>query len=87
MTWTDVTSPPVLLLPTHPLERAAAAIDQARTELLKAQDLEWVSVAADQYRAELSELDIGLSRLAQAVMTCQDEWTYARTAAYNWGQL
>lgn len=87
MTWTDVASPPILFLPSEPLDNAAVALDRARETLLRAEDLEWVSDTAEQYRAELAELDARLAGLARVISNCQLEWRRARIAAWNAGQL
>lgn len=87
MTWTDVTSPPALFLPSRPLEDAAGALDHAREILVRAEGLDWVSDAADHYRAELAELDLRLAGLSRVISNCHHEWARARSAAWAGGQL
>lgn len=87
MTWTDVTAPPILSLPSRPLENAAHALDHARVTLRRAQHAEWSSVLADSYQAELADLDAKLVWLAGLVGDCQHEWARARIAAWGAGQL
>ena len=87
MTSINVTVPPTLYLPQRHLNDAATALDQARVDVKNAQSLDWISVAAPQYQAELAELDTRLVALASLVTTCQEEWAHARAAARVWGQL
>lgn len=87
MTWTNVTAPPILSLPTQPLDDVAAALESARASLTQAQQLEWVSVAAHAYQVELEQIEQHLAQFAQRVADAQSAWVTARVAARAWGQL
>ncbi|MDN4480451.1 hypothetical protein [Demequina muriae] len=77
--------PPALLLPIHPLDEAYAALGRALGSLAQAQDLDWVSVAAAQYRSELAEVEVRVRRLTVAVDWCREDWHRARTLAWMHG--
>ena len=84
--WEDIGSPPALLLPTHPWDEAHAALGRALTSLEQARDLDWVSVAAAQYRSVLAEVEQRVRRLMVTVDGWRDDWHRARALAWVNGQ-
>ena len=87
MTWTDGTVVPVLSLPTSYLDAAVQAVGRAQLVLIQAEKVEWESVAAQQYLAELSELHASVARLAHTTNRAHEKWFRARSVASAWGQL
>lgn len=87
MTLTELTPAPVLQLPTTQINRALEAIGEAQLALIRADNLEWMSVAADEYVAELRELHSTLARLAHLANDAHAQWFRARSIAHAWGQL
>lgn len=87
MTETAVESPPQLLLPTHPLDYAHAALGRALGALAGARDVEWVSAAAAEYRSEIAEVEVRVRGLMVTVDRCRDDWHRARSIARSLGQL
>lgn len=81
-----VTAPPQLLLPSHPLDEAHAAMSRALSALAGAQDVEWVSTAAAVYQSELAEMEVRVRRLMVAVDWARDDWQRARSLAWMHGQ-
>ncbi|WP_062137674.1 hypothetical protein [Demequina aestuarii] len=86
VTWGGTAPPPPLLLPLHPLDEAYAALSRALASLAHARDVDWVSVAAAQYRSELAEVEVRVRRLMVTVDGCRDDWHRARTLAWVHGQ-
>lgn len=87
MTELATESLPTLLLPQHPLDEAHEALGRALAALANAQDLDWVSAAAAQYRSELAEVEVRVRRLLVTVDWCCDDWLAARRSAWTLGQL
>lgn len=87
MTWTNDTFVPVLTLPTSYVDAAVQAIGRAQLVLIQAQSVEWESVAAQHYLAELSELNASVARLAHLTNSAHEKWFSARAVASAWGQL
>lgn len=87
MTDVPVLTPPVLYLPPHPLAQAEACVDEVRRALAHAEDVEWVSAAADGYRAEIATLAAAVDALAGAIEHARDRLASARIAAHARGQL
>ncbi len=87
MTELSLESPPLLVLPTHPLDEAHAALGRALASVSEAQDLEWVSAAAGVYRSEIAVIEVRVRKLMVAVDWCRDDWQAARSFAWGKGQL
>lgn len=87
MTWIDDSYVPTLSLPTSHLNAASQAIGRVQLALIQARRMEWESAAAEQYLAELSELNASVARLAHLTNIAHDTWFRARSVASAWGQL
>jgi hypothetical protein len=87
MTDVHVQTPPMLYLPPYPLAQAEGCIDEARRALRNARKVEWVSAAADGYRAELATLGASVDALAAAIDHARERLASARWAAHASGQL
>ena len=87
MTWTEGTGVPVLSLPTSPIDAAVEAVGRAQLALIRAENVEWESVAAQNYLGELRELNSDVARLAHAANIAHEKWFRARSVARAWGQL
>lgn len=87
-----MTLPPIeyretLALPLSSIENAADALERAHTALAQAENLTWVSSAANAYRAELHMLATRLRRAELSVAHARERWHKARLTALRWGQL
>ncbi|WP_152647981.1 hypothetical protein [Demequina sediminicola] len=78
--------PAPLYLPHYDLTQAVEAVAAARAALTSAATVEWVSVAADAYRAVLDSHDYDLTTLEARVLEAQDACTAAATVAGRYGQ-
>ncbi|WP_084038983.1 hypothetical protein [Demequina sp. NBRC 110053] len=78
---------PTLYLPTHQMMAAEASIDGVHAALRRAAMVEWVSVAAEEYREELARLERRVGELAAAVDRARIALLQARWGAQSVGQL
>ncbi|WP_144018496.1 hypothetical protein [Demequina sp. NBRC 110051] len=81
-----VSVPVPLWLPAFDIEAAADAVEEARRRLASAAGVEWVSAAADEFRAEVEGLQWRVEALAGHIEEARVAWRLAQDAAERAGQ-
>lgn len=74
---------PFAALPVRDLDVARDAVALALDRLRRAEDVQWQSVAADGYRAELAELQRMVVTLTAHIDQCRDDWIATRSRVWE----